>query len=261
MKKTLLFFLLLFSFSLDGLCQYNLRWDWPTTEAFIYNHKNIRKWLTVREVAEAANKEYHEALGDTTKSYRTFAGYLDKYDRYLDFITLLINGLGTAKNIIDTYNFVSDRVSGMHSDLERFRQSCLSEASLHGLSNIHTSDSMIIVIFRDLFNELKDESDEVRLLYVRITASFGTGSTLGILRISTKNLILILQDLNEILDDLRAIVNRAYQRLTVYIGARLSPFFSSRLYLSRSLGVVATDALNRWLQNKTDGSVIVVRNP
>jgi len=76
----------------------------------------------------------------------------------------------------------------------------------------------------------------------------GAGGATGLMAMSTKNLIEILDNINTCFDHITLVVNRAYIKLRGYILARLGPFFRRTLYRSRPVSVMATDALTRWLE-------------
>ena len=76
----------------------------------------------------------------------------------------------------------------------------------------------------------------------------GTTNVLGLTAMSTTNLMLILENINQCVDNIAAVVNRSYVKLRGYILARMGPFFRRSVYRSRPIIEIGTDALSRWLE-------------
>ena len=57
-----------------------------------------------------------------------------------------------------------------------------------------------------------------------------------------------VENINQCVDNIAAVVNRSYVKLRGYILARMGPFFRRSVYRSRPIIEIGTDALSRWLE-------------
>lgn len=232
MKKMLLMVMLLVS-SLTSVAQ-----DIASIEALVDDHKRQRRVYALRSGIEEANKELHALVADTVKGYKEINFTLEKYTKSFELITLIMNSAYTAMNIYGTASFVTGRVTEIGSLLSEFYNDLLKEG------NIESSDMFIYKYGEELVTGLASDVSELvkslgdMPLYIN-----------GKVQCTTANLLLIIDNINQTLDSTRKRVARAHLKLLGYIKARLSPFWNRKIFKSRDVMTIATDAFDHWLQN------------
>ncbi len=224
--------------------------DHVSVEAFIKDHKDVRSELIVRAAVEEGNAILHSWTNDTIKGYKTVNDLLDKYDRYFDMINLVISGACTVIHVKKSAETVSDRLSGMGTLMADFNRKCLSQGK------IETSDVLILEIGDHMVAAIVDDVQELVKSLSKLLVYQGATNALGLTAMSTKNLIVILENINDSIDHIVQIVSGAYLKLRAYILARMGPFFRRAVYRSRSPMEIGTEALGRWMQAYQDGSRI-----
>ena len=224
--------------------------DVATVEALIDDHKDVRAKMEVRAVVEEGNALLLQWENDTIKGYKKINDLLDKYDKYFDMLDLILRGANTVIKLHRNYTTISDRISAMRKLLTDFNDKCLKTGKLE------SSDLLIIDIGQDMILAVEDDVENLYKSLKELLMYQGATNAAGLTAMSTKNLILILDHIDQCFDQITKVINNAYVRLRGYILARLGPFFRRTLYRSRPVMEVATDALSRWLEVSRNASVI-----
>lgn len=216
--------------------------DIATVEALIQDHKDVRAKMMIRVVIEEGNKLLHDSVNSKVKDYKKVCDLLDKYDKYFDMLDLVLRSATTVLKLHKNYTVIKDRLGQSRRLLEQFNENCLKTGKLE------YSDKIIIEIGNDMVQAVVDDIEGLSKSLTNLLLYQGAGGATGLMAMSTKNLIEILDNINTCFDHITLVVNRAYIKLRGYIIARLGPFFRRTLYRSRPVSVMATDALTRWLE-------------
>jgi hypothetical protein len=227
-----------------------LAWDEATILALIQDHKDVRAKMMVRSAVEEGNALLLQWENDTIKGYKKINDLLDKYDKYFDILDLILRGANTVIKLHRNYTTISDRIDDMRKLLTDFNESCLKTGK------IEYSDKIIIDIGTDMIKAVNDDVENLYTSLKKILMYQGAGSATGLMAMSTKNLIEILDTIDQCFDHITKVINRSYIKLRGYILARLGPFFRRTLYRSRPVSEVAADALTRWLEVSRRASVV-----
>lgn len=225
--------LMFFVFSpLPSLAQFNF--DVPTVEALIYDHKRQGSLLIARSVLESANKTLHKTSTLTNKEYKDINVELDKYSRAFDYIDLVYNALYTGFNVYKTYNTIKDRITKCKDLLEDYNEKIISKF------NFETADTIILTTS---YRAISDVAEECENLYGGLTL-IGTYS-IGLVPCTTSDLQLVVSQLNQSLDRIRDIINRAYYKMWQYMQARMR-YWKPVLWQSKTMRQLAEEAFERW---------------
>lgn len=208
--------------------------DVPSVEAYISDHKNQRSILLARATLEQCNKLLHEYSSESAVDYKDLNFDLDKYTRAFDVIDLIYQSTRTAFNVKDTYNNVSDRISGYKKMLNDFNEKCLSRGK------IEPSDTLIITVNLRCIKKIGDEAQN---LYRSMTdlVLYATGAA----ACSTSDLMMVLNSINASLDNIRYHINKAYFDTWRYIQVRIG-YWKSSVYRNKPLREIIDDAFGRW---------------
>ena len=231
-KKRLLCLFLLFTVLLPLSAQ-----DFVSVEAYINDHKVQRSLLIARTTLEEGNSLLHKKHRDATQRYRDINNALDKYRRAFDIIQLVTNTIQVGINVARTLQTVRTRISDVTSLLEEYNTKVLSQAK------IEAEDVQLINYF---YNAVSGISQEVTTIYTSVT--FIIGCATASLSMTTNDLTMMIDRINQSLINIRRIVNEAYYNLFTYIKARTS-LWKRDLFLLKTKREITHEAFQRWHDN------------
>ena len=226
----ILFILMLFPTVMKA--QYGF--DFVSVEAYIEDHKTQRSLLLVRSTLEASNKLLHDYSSTANVEYKDLNVELDKYTRAFDVIDILYQSLRTSLNIYTTYETVSDRIGDYKNMLNDFNEKCL----LRG--NIVSTDTLLISINKKAIQKIAEEGEN---LYRSVSdlILYATGAA----ACSTSDLLLVLNNINTSLDNIRTHLNKAYFDTWRYIQVRIG-YWKKQVYRAKTKQEIVNDAFGRW---------------
>lgn len=205
-------------------------------EAYINDHKVQRSLLLVRSTLEESNQMLHSYSKTETVNYKDINKELDKYTRAFDIIDILYQSLRTALNVRNTYNTVSNRIGDYKDMLSDFNDKIVSRGAFE------TADTLILTVNYHAIERIADECDN---LYKSVNdlVLYATGAA----ACTTSDLILVLDNINASLDNIKTHINKAYFDTWRYIQVRIG-FWKQQVYRSRTIKQMADDAFSRWRQ-------------
>ena len=208
--------------------------DVPSVEAYINDHKQQRSLLLVRSTLEASNKLLHDYTSDANIGFKDINAQLDRYTRAFDVIDVLYQSLRTSLNVYSTYETVSDRIGDYKDMLQDFNRKCLERG------NIVSTDTLIITINARAIAKIADECDN---LYRSVSdlVLYATGAA----ACSTSDLLLVLNNINVSLDNIKKHLNKAYFETWKYIQVRIG-YWKRQVYRARTKQEIINDAFGRW---------------
>ena len=226
----ILFILMLFPTVMKA--QYGF--DFVSVEAYIEDHKTQRSLLLVRSTLEASNKLLHDYSSTANVEYKELNVELDKYTRAFDIIDILYQSLRTSLNIYTTYETVSDRIGDYKNMLNDFNEKCLSRG------DIVSTDTLLISINRKAIQKIAEEGEN---LYRSVSdlILYATGAA----ACSTSDLLLVLNNINTSLDNIRTHLNKAYFDTWRYIQVRIG-YWKRQVYRAKTKQEIVNDAFGRW---------------
>ena len=226
----ILFILMLFPTVMKA--QYGF--DFVSVEAYIEDHKTQRSLLLVRSTLEASNKLLHDYSSTANVEYKELNVELDKYTRAFDIIDILYQSLRTSLNIYTTYETVSDRIVDYKNMLNDFNEKCLSRG------DIVSTDTLLISINRKAIQKIAEEGEN---LYRSVSdlILYATGAA----ACSTSDLLLVLNNINTSLDNIRTHLNKAYFDTWRYIQVRIG-YWKRQVYRAKTKQEIVNDAFGRW---------------
>jgi hypothetical protein len=226
----ILFFLMLFPTVMKA--QYGF--DFVSVEAYIEDHKTQRSLLLVRSTLEASNKLLHDYSSAANVEYKDLNVELDKYTRAFDVIDILYQSLRTSLNIYTTYETVSDRIGDYKNMLNDFNEKCLSRG------NIVSTDTLLVSINLKAIQKIAEEGEN---LYRSVSdlILYATGAA----ACSTSDLLLVLNNINTSLDNIRTHLNKAYFDTWRYIQVRIG-YWKRQVYRAKTKQEIVNDAFGRW---------------
>lgn len=208
--------------------------DVPSVEAYINDHKQQRSLLLVRSTLEASNKLLHDYTSDANIGFKDINAQLDRYTRAFDVIDVLYQSLRTSLNVYSTYETVSDRIGDYKDMLQDFNKKCLERG------NIVSTDTLIITINARAIAKIGDECDN---LYRSVSdlVLYVTGAA----ACSTSDLLLVLNNINASLDNIKKHLNKAYFETWKYIQVRIG-YWKRQVYRAKTKQEIINDAFGRW---------------
>ncbi|MBR0262890.1 MAG: hypothetical protein IJQ60_03295 [Prevotella sp.] len=208
--------------------------DVPSVEAYINDHKQQRSLLLVRSTLEASNKLLHDYTSDANIGFKDINAQLDRYTRAFDVIDVLYQSLRTSLNVYSTYETVSDRIGDYKDMLQDFNKKCLERG------NIVSTDTLIITINARAIAKIADECDN---LYRSVSdlVLYATGAA----ACSTSDLLLVLNNINASLDNIKKHLNKAYFETWKYIQVRIG-YWKRQVYRAKTKQEIINDAFGRW---------------
>ena len=208
--------------------------DVPSVEAYINDHKQQRSLLLVRSTLEASNKLLHDYTSDANIGFKDINAQLDRYTRAFDVIVVLYQSLRTSLNVYSTYETVSDRIGDYKDMLQDFNKKCLERG------NIVSTDTLIITINARAIAKIGDECDN---LYRSVSdlVLYVTGAA----ACSTSDLLLVLNNINASLDNIKKHLNKAYFETWKYIQVRIG-YWKRQVYRAKTKQEIINDAFGRW---------------
>ena len=208
--------------------------DVPSVEAYINDHKQQRSLLLVRSTLEASNKLLHDYTSDANIGFKDINAQLDRYTRAFDVIDVLYQSLRTSLNVYNTYETVSDRIGDYKDMLQDFNKKCLERG------NIVSTDTLIITINARAIAKIADECDN---LYRSVSdlVLYATGAA----ACSTSDLLLVLNNINASLDNIKKHLNKAYFETWKYIQVRIG-YWKRQVYRAMTKQEIINDAFGRW---------------
>ena len=209
-------------------------YDYSSVEAYINDHKKQRSLLMARAALEYGNQLLHETSMEKAKDYKELNFDLDKYTRAFDIIDVIYQSCRAAVNVYNTYDCVSDRIQDYGNVLTEFYDKCLSRG------DISPADKRIIDIGR---KAISDIGDECTYLYHSVYDL--VAYTTGIAACSTSDLITILENINDSLDRIKAMVNSCYYQTWKYVQLRIG-FWKEKIYVTKTRAEMIHDAFEKW---------------
>jgi hypothetical protein len=208
--------------------------DFVSVEAYIEDHKTQRSLLLVRSTLEASNKLLHDYSSAANVEYKDLNVELDKYTRAFDVIDILYQSLRTSLNIYTTYETVSDRIGDYKNMLNDFNEKCLSRG------NIVSTDTLLVSINLKAIQKIAEEGEN---LYRSVSdlILYATGAA----ACSTSDLLLVLNNINTSLDNIRTHLNKAYFDTWRYIQVRIG-YWKRQVYRAKTKQEIVNDAFGRW---------------
>jgi hypothetical protein len=208
--------------------------DVTSVEAYINDHKQQRSLLLVRSTLEASNKLLHDYTSDANIGYKDINAQLDRYTRAFDVIDVLYQSLRTSLNVYNTYETVSDRVGDYKDMLNDFSDKCLERG------NIVSTDTLIISINARALAKIAEEGDN---LYKSVSdlVLYATGAA----ACSTSDLLLVLNNINSSLDNIKQHLNKAYFETWKYIQVRIG-YWKRQVYRAKTKQEIINNAFGRW---------------
>lgn len=208
--------------------------DVPSVEAYINDHKQQRSLLLVRSTLEASNKLLHDYTSDANIGFKDINAQLDRYTRAFDVIDVLYQSLRTSFNVYNTYETISDRVGDYKDMLQNFNKKCMERG------NIVSTDTLIITINARAIAKIAEEGDN---LYRSVSdlVLYATGAA----ACSTSDLLLVLNNINESLDNIKKHLNKAYSETWKYIQVRIG-YWKRQVYRAKTKREIIEDAFGRW---------------
>ena len=208
--------------------------DVPSVEAYINDHKQQRSLLLVRSTLEASNKLLHDYTSDANIGFKDINAQLDRYTRAFDVIDVLYQSLRTSLNVYNTYETVSDRIGDYKDMLQDFNKKCLERG------NIVSTDTLIITINARAIAKIAEEGDN---LYRSVSdiVLYATGAA----ACSTSDLLLVLNNINVSLDNIKKHLNKAYFETWKYIQVRIG-YWKRQVYRAKTKREIIEDAFGRW---------------
>lgn len=209
-------------------------YDYSSVEAYINDHKKQRSLLMARATLEYGNQLLHENSASMAKDYKELNFDLDKYTRAFDVIDVVYQSVRAAVNVNNTYDCVTDRLSDYGALLSDFNEKIVKKGKLSIV------DKQLIEINYKAIENIKTEG---QYLYRSVydLALYCTGAA----ACSTADLILVLENINDSLDRLKAMVNGAYIATWKYIQLRLG-YWKEKIYVAKPRYVLLNDAYGRW---------------
>lgn len=238
MKTNRLLFIIIAIMSLlpfPSLAQYSF--DAVSIEAYINDHKKQRSLLLVRSTLEASNKLLHDYTSEANIDYRDINIELDKYTRAFDIIDVLYQTLRTSLNAYNTYEVVSERIVDYKDMLEKFQEKCLAR------SNIVSTDTLIISINKDALTRILDEGESLYRSFSDLVL-YATGAA----ACTTSDLLLIMNSINDSMDNIKKILNKAYFETWKYLQVRIG-FWKRQVYRAKTKEEIIGDAFGRWIES------------
>ena len=208
--------------------------DVPSVEAYINDHKQQRSLLLVRSTLEASNKLLHDYTSDANIGFKDINAQLDRYTRAFDVIDVLYQSLRTSLNVYNTYETISDRVGDYKDMLQDFNKKCLERG------NIVSTDTLIITINARAIAKIAEEGDN---LYRSVSdlVLYATGAA----ACSTSDLLLVLNNINVSLDNIKKHLNKAYFETWKYIQIRIG-YWKRQVYQAKTKREIIEGAFGRW---------------
>ncbi len=224
--------MLLTLFPIMSRAQYGF--DVVSVEAYINDHKQQRSLLLVRSTLEASNKLLHDYTSDANIGFKDINAQLDRYTRAFDIIDVLYHSLRTSLNVYNTYETVSDRIGEYKDMLDDYNDKCLSRG------NIVSTDTLIITINAKALTKIAGECEN---LYRSVSdlVLYATGAA----ACSTSDLLLVLNNINESLDNIKKHLNKAYFETWKYIQVRIG-YWKRQVYRAKTKQEIINDAFGRW---------------
>lgn len=250
-----------------------LGFDMGTVEACIDDHKRIRSRLEGRNIIEYANTLLHENSKDANVEYKDINAQLDKYTRCFDIIDVIYTGATLVFNVKNTYNDVSEKVSGMKTLLERYKERVIEKEyrQLKGIGGQMASikDINSISSGKEWYNDAMNMYNNKELAITgQDTIIFEIGSGIctavaadadilvksltdlvlyatGAAACSTENMMTVLTNINETLDHIRLVVDKGYLALWKYIMIRTG-YWTRALTPHHTIREICEGAYGRW---------------
>lgn len=230
--KKIGFILILLIVSVKAMAQWSF--DVPSIEAYINDHKKQRSLLLARSTLEYSNKLLHQYSRDETVKYKEINVELDNYTRAFDIIDILYQSLRTSLNVYSTYENVSDRISDYKKMLDDFNEKVIKR------NRIELADTMLISINRKAIANITKEGE---YLYKSVSdlALYATGAA----ACSTADLLVVLDSVNNSLDKIEMMLNKAYFDTWRYIQLRIG-YWKEKVYRTKTKQQMVDEAFGRW---------------
>lgn len=227
-----LLLLLLTLFPKITLAQWNF--DVSSVEAYINDHKTQRSLLLARNTLEESNRLLHGYSKTAVMDYKATNKDLDKYTRAFDVIDVLYQSVRTAFNSYNTYEDISQKLSGYEDMLEKYHQKCLSKADLE------VSDTLILNVNYRMLQNIEYEGQN---LYKSINDLILYAS--GAAACTTSDLVMILESINTSMDNIRKHLDKAYYDTWRYIQVRTG-YWKTQVYNRTPRSQLLNSAYARW---------------
>lgn len=210
--------------------------DYTSVYALDDDYKRLRKVLETRAEIEYANAVLHNYSKEATLDYKDLNESLDKYTKCFDVISIIYQGGKMVLNLKDTYSEVNDKAKELKDLVEDFMKKCTARG------DIVSSDTLIVGSCKRAVEKIGDDGEDIFNSFKDL-ALYVSGKT----DCSTEKLVMILEDINRSLDDIKQVVNRTYYVIWKYVTIRLH-YWKAPLYRARTVSQMANDAIEKWLE-------------
>lgn len=237
MKRHIHILMTLMMLAMPAVVRAQWGFDVASVEAYISDHKNQRSLLLARATLEQSNNLLHEYSAKAAEDYKVLNFDLDKYTRAFDVIDVLYQSLRTSMNVYSTYQTVSDRIGDYKNLLSDYNSKVLKR------NKLALQDTIIIRISLRCIDRI---SAEGKSLYRSVSdlVLYATGAA----ACSTSDLMLVLENINTSLDNIKKLLNAAYFDTWRYIQVRIG-YWKESIYTPRSRSLIIEDAFGRWWQS------------
>lgn len=221
---------------LTSLIGYAQSYDFPSMEALITDHKQVRSMMITRNMMEHANELLHQKSAETNTTYKAINDSLDKYTRYFEMIDLIYTSCATIFNIKNTYDDLSSRVSDFATLNERYLRFCVEKKS------VTASDTIILNCYVRIVDSVQSDMSGLYTSLADLVA-YATGAA----TCTTAHLMYIFTNINNYLDHLRAVIKKEYYILWKYMRIRMT-FWKPSLYKykKKDRETILNESLRRW---------------
>lgn len=210
--------------------------DIGTLIALVNDHRRVRKVLQARALLEESNKKLHESSKDANLEYDSLNLKLDKYMMCFDIIDVIYNGAVCVVNATTTAKNISEEVKDMSKMLKDFTEKCVMRG------DILSSDTIISNTCIRCITMIVGESEELIKSIIELSQYAS-----GLRSITTTILLLVIDEINDTLNNIRRSIDHCYYVVWKYIYMRLH-YFKPRVFQARNIHEMAADALERWLE-------------
>lgn len=233
--------------------------DVPSIEAMITNHKVVRTALDLRYISEMGLHTLQDSTKQKVVSYETVCKWIDKYNRGMEWIQLILQGSSEAIHFGNTFNQAKDNLVGYGELLDDYRKEFLTNIDPFHLDVI-PEDSIIVTTSLELMRNLEKEVPEVyRSLYE--LGAFVFTTKLGVTQIKLSEMVALMGKANDSMDALAHSINAAYYRLYSHMMLRRG-YWKHGLFAHRTKGEIADSAFGSWeLAQQIAAQVIITQQP
>ena len=210
----------------------------------IYNalERKTRPAFVIRNGVEVMNNEAHKSSMKSAGKFRAASDSLGFYYKAFNWVDIGFNSLRFGMNVVNTYNVAKTRMEGITRLLQQYEEECLK----HG--DLERGDMQIIEIGKVLYRDVRDDSEKIYYTAINV------GGYVALkMPCTTYSLLADLKMLNDALEHIQQVLNRAYSRLYFFMATRTG-FRWNLSYTPIDRVSVAEGAIGRW-RNATQESL------